>query len=265
MITISSINDLQTQVPERHPGSWYAAILAGLPHLLVGLLSGWSSLLTRSIDPEQRFSTIFGIGLAILVVVLLISAWRRGWPLWSASWFLYGTWIVLIILGQVIEKLNLEEYWRYTNATFFSWLIFCIIGYFSLSLKSKLHALLAIVFLFPFIGLAMLEFIPDDIEGWLAIALGLLTALASGAIVRIGDFRTALGLVLSVNITAGLALAYTSEYKMLDLPPEAPIHVTEFTNFIELLALYSIFGLVIVAMPFILRGLWNYGKRKLAP
>jgi hypothetical protein len=265
MTTISATDDLKMQAAAdaHQPGSWGAAILAGLPHLLAGLLSGWSGLLTQSIDPDQRIATILLFGLAILVTTLLIIAWRRGWPLWSASWYLYGTWIVLVVISQVIEKLNLEESWRYSSAMLLGWLIFCIIGYFSLSLKSKLHALLAIAFLFPFIGLASLEFIPDNIEGWLAIALGLLAALVSSAIVRIGDFRTALGLVLGDNLIAGLALAYTSEY-LLVLPPEAPTNIPQFSNFLERLILYSIFGLGIVALPFALRGLWSFGRRKLA-
>jgi hypothetical protein len=263
MTAISSTNEIQADRRERQPGSWGATILAGLPHLLAGLLSGWSGLLTQLIDPDQKFATIFLIGLAIQVITLLIIAWRRGWPLWSASWYLYGTWIVLVFFGQVIEKLNLEESWRYSFAMLLGWLIFCVIGYFSLSFKSKLHALLAIAFLFPFIGLALLEFIPDNIEGWLGIALGLLAALVSGAIVRIGNFRSALGLVLGINLIAGLALAYISEY-MPVFPPEAPIHIPKFSNFLELLVLYSIFGLGVVALPFVLRSLWNFGKSKFA-
>jgi hypothetical protein len=49
---------------------------------------------------------------------------------------------------------------------------------------------------------------------------------------------------------------------MLDLPPLAPPHVPQFEKFMTYLALYSIFGLGVVAFPFILRGLWNFGKRK---
>jgi len=265
MNTISASDGLKTQsTTEAHqPGSWGAVILAGLPHLLVGLLLGWSSLLTVSIDPDQKYATNLGIGLAILVIALLMIAWQRGWPLWSASWYLYGTWIVLVMLSQVIEKLDLRESWRYSSAMLLGWLIFCIGGYFSLSLKSKLHALLAIAFLFPFIGMAALEFIPDNIEGCLAITLGLLVALVSGVIVRKGNFRTALGLVLGVNIVSGLTLAYISEYLPV-FPTEITTHVPQFSNFIELLALYSIFGLGIVALPFILHGLWNFGKSKLA-
>jgi heme A synthase len=43
----------------------------------------------------------------------------------------------------------------------------------------------------------MLEFIPDPVEGWLAVSLGLLAAITAGVIVRLGEFRTALILVTS--------------------------------------------------------------------
>ena len=130
--------------------------------------------------------------------------------------------------------------------------------------KSRLHGLLSVAFLFPLLGVLFLEFIPNPIEGWLAISVGLLAAIATGAIVHISEFRQALGIVLGLNLVAGLAWAYIGEYKMLDLPPGIPAHIPKFGNFLELLALFSIFGLGVVTLPFILRGLWNFGRRKLA-
>lgn len=206
-----------------------------------------------------------GIELTLLVIGMLIYAWRRGWPLWSASWYLYGTWVVLVIIGLTIESLNLQDSWRYTNAMLLGWILLCIIGYFIVLSKSKLHGLLSVAFLFPLLSVTMLEFVPNPIEGWLAIGVGLLAALVAGTIVRIGELHPALGLVLGLNLAVGLAWAYIGEYKMLDLPPGIPAHVPKFSSFLELLALYSIFGLGIIALPFIIRGLWNFGRRKLAP
>ena len=145
---------------------------------------------------------------------------------------------------------------------FFGWILLCMIGYFVILTKSKIHGLLSVAFLFPLLGVMMLEFIPNPIEGWLAIGVGLLAALAVGAIVRVGELRLALGLVLGLNLAVGLAWAYISEYKMLDLPAGFPAHIPKFSNFLEMLALYSIFGLGVIALPFILRGLWNLGRRK---
>jgi hypothetical protein len=48
--------------------------------------------------PGRLASLLIGISLAFLVVATLIIAWRKGWPLWSASWFLYATWVIYAIL-----------------------------------------------------------------------------------------------------------------------------------------------------------------------
>lgn len=253
------------KIEERQPGTWGTAFLAGIPHLLMGLLIGAGKLGIFDIyQVSQTGNAIIGIGLALLVIGMLIYAWRHGWPLWSTSWYLYGTWVVLVILGLGIKRLDLEDSSRYANAMFLGWILLCIVGYFIILLKSKLHGLLSVAFLFPFLGVMFLEFIPNPIEGWLAIGLGLLTALTVASVVRIGKFQAGLWLILGVNVIAGLSLAYVGEYQMKDFPPGIPAHVPKFSNFLELLTLYSIFALGIIIAPFILRGLWNFGKRKLA-
>ena len=261
MNTLTESNGIQ--IKERQPGTWAAAFLAGLPHLLMGLLIGLGRLGIFDIyQVSQTGNVIIGIGLALLVIGVLIYAWRRGWPLWSASWYLYGTWVSLVVIDLTIESLNLEDSWRYTNAMFIGWILLCIVGYFVILSRSKLHGLLSVAFLFPMLSVMMLEFIPNPIEGWLALGMGLLAALAAGAIVRVGDFRLALGLVLGFNLAVGLVWAYIREYKMLDLPAGIPAHIPQFSNFLEMLALYCVFGLGIIALPFIFRSLWNFGRRK---
>lgn len=93
--------------------------------------------------------------------------------------------------------------------------------------------------------------------------MGLLTAPASGAIIRIGQFRTALVLVVEINAVAGLSLAYVDEYQIKDLPPGVRAHVPKFTSFLGLLVLYGISGLGVVVLLFILRSVWDFGRRRL--
>jgi hypothetical protein len=260
----TSTNSNGIHIRERQPGTWGTAFLAGLPHLLMGLLFGAGKLGIFDIyGVSQVGNAIVGIGLALLVVGMLIYAWRRGWPLWSASWYLYGTWVSLASIGLTIESLNLEESWRYTNALFIGWILLCMIGYFVILSRSKLHGLLSVAFLFPMLSLMMLEFVPNPIEGWLALGVGLLAALIAGAIARVGELRLALGSVLGVNLVVGLVWAYIGEYKMLDLPAGIPAHIPRFSSFLRMLALYSIFGLGLIALPFILRALWHFGRRRL--
>ncbi|MHA2429323.1 MAG: hypothetical protein ACXADB_14980, partial [Candidatus Hermodarchaeia archaeon] len=148
----------ETAQPLHTPGTWGEAILGGLPHALMGLLIGVGKFVTA--NGSYRFSQsvpiTIGVSLGILVVGLLIIAWRKGWPLWSASWYLYGTWMSVAIIGLVIEGLNLQESWRYTNALFLVWIALCLIGYFSILVNDRLRGLVSVAFLFPFLGLMML-------------------------------------------------------------------------------------------------------------
>ena len=262
MATISVSDERSAQFSASK--SWGAAILAGLPHFLMGLLIAIGKFLDPAARLNQNLAAIAGTILGLLVIGMLLFAWRRGWPLWSASWYLYGAWVTLAIINLTIDKLNLHDSWRYTNALFLICVLVCIVGYFALLQKSKLHGLLSIAFLFPLLSVQMIEFVPNPIEGWLAISLGLLSALAAGEIVRIGDFRFALLIVLGINLAAGVLWAYISEYKMLDLPAGIPAHIPQFGRFLEFFGFYAIFGLGIIILPFILRGLWNFGKNKLA-
>jgi len=260
MTVIADIENTQgnsSTHPEPWPGSWKAAFLAGLPHILMGLLIGIGKLLTTTTPrPSQTMSIIAGVSLMGLVVVVLLFAWRRGWPLWSASWYGYGTWTAMVLISFVISQLELDEDWRYSNALFLGWIGLCIIGYFYILSKDRLKALLAVAFLFPMLGIMFLEFVPDPIEGWLAIGLGLLTTLTAGAIVRLGHFPIGLRLALGVNLINGLSLAYVGEYQASDLPPGIP-HTPTFSNFAELLTLYLVPAFGLIGGPLLLRSLWK--------
>lgn len=251
-------------LPHR-PGSWQAAFLAGLPHILMGLLIGLSKFLTTATShPSRTASTIVGASLMGLVVAMLFFAWRRGWPLWSASWYGYGVWAAMALVSLAISQLELEESWRYTNALYLGWLGLWILGYFYLLAKDRLKALLAVAFLFPMFGILFLEFVPNPIEGWLAIGLGLLSALTSGAIVRRGDFRLGLRSALGVNVAIGLALAYVGEYQTADLPLSLQ-QTLSLSNFAGLLTLYLVLALGLIGGPLLLRNLWHSALTRVQP
>jgi hypothetical protein len=261
---ISSSNDDQSRDSDRQPITWRMTFLAGLPHLIMGMLIGVGKLgILEVYQVEETSNPIIGISLSLLVISILIFAWLRSWPLWSASWFFYGTWVSFGVIALTIENLNLEDSWRYTNILFLIWITICILGYFLLLAKSKMYGLLSVACLFPLLSITLFEFIPNPIEGWFAIGVGLLSAFTAGMIIRVGIFRNALAIVLGLNITVGLTWAYISEYKMLDLPSGIPAHIPRFLSFLQYLAVYSIFGIGVIAIPFLLRGLWYFGKRKL--
>lgn len=221
----------------------------------MGLLIGASRILSAATThPSQTMSIVAGGSLIGLVVIVLWFAWRRGWPLWSASWYGYGTWTVMALISFVSSQLELDEEWRFGYGLFVSWIGVCIIGYLYILSKDQLRALLTVAFLFPMLGIAFLEFVPAFIEGWLAIGLGLLTALTAGAIVRLEDLHIGLLLAFGTNLVTGLALAYVGEYQASDLPAHI-YHAPTSSNFAELLTLYSIVTLGIIGGPLLLRSL----------
>ena len=255
----NQINQQTASTTKHNPGSWGAAILAGLPHLLIPLIGIGNGIYQLS----QTALATLGTTLAVLVAIILLYAWRQKWPLWSASWYGYSLFILLAISTYVIVELDLNQSWRYTNALFLGWIAVWGIGYLYLFFRDRLRALLTIFFLIPLLGVMMLEFIPDPIEGWLAVSLGLLTALTAATIVRLGSYRVTLGLVIGVNLIAALVLAYIGEYKLLDLPPNAPPHTPQFLNFLALLTLYTLVALILMGTPYLIQGVINLGRRKL--
>jgi len=169
-----------------------ARVCGGLPHLLMGLLIGYGNLLTPPNYPTpQTLAILIGASLTLLVFAVLLYAWRCGWPLWSASWYGYGAWIFVAVLSLAIESLDLRDAWRFTNTLFLGWIAAWGIGYLYIFFHDRLKGLLMIFFFIPFLGVMALEFVPDPIQGWLAIGFGLFSALAAGAIIRRPNFRLA--------------------------------------------------------------------------
>jgi hypothetical protein len=248
---------------DERPGSWGAAFLAGLPLLLVGLLFGAGRIAGPAAPRPSQATIVVGVSfLALLVALVLAVAWRRRWPRWSASWYGYGAWLWLALPAYLVSRLDLPGSWRYFNALFLGWLALWAAGYLYLFFRDRLAALLSIFALIPLVGVTMLEFVPGPVEGWLAVGLGLLTALAAAIMVRLGTFRAALGLAIGVDLMACLALAYVDEYQMLELPRSIPAHTPAFASFLAHLAFYGAIALVLLAGPFLLQSLVRLGRRK---
>jgi hypothetical protein len=53
-----------------------------------------------------------------------------------------------VVLGLVIANLPLRDAWRYSDLLFLGWILLYVTGYIALLLKSRLHGLLAVAFLF---------------------------------------------------------------------------------------------------------------------
>lgn len=248
---------------ERQERGWGAAFLAGLPHLLMGLLICWGNFFAGSdAKSVQMISTLLGISLAGLVVFMIVRAAREDWPLWSASWYGYAAWIALAIVILLTNSIQYERMWVINLALLVGWLGAVLLGYLYLFAADRVQSLLAVVFLFPLFGLYFLEFIPNPIEGLLAIGTGSLTAVTAALIHRSGDYRRGLFYSLLLTLVLGVSFAYVGVYQANELPEFIPFD-PQFSDFTSMLGLYLAIGAVIYGLPPLVEWIWGFFPKKI--
>lgn len=204
-------------------GEWWAALLAGLPHLLYALV--WYGPLwfydvstyglTMLADPARDYPR-YGLtqlefgrqGFWALVILLCVIGLWRGTPRWSASWIGYG------LLGLLDRAVNVDPNLSLVSvALLLGWLALAAGGLFWLSRRDPLTGLLAILPLAPmaFWSLEM-DVVISNLEGFVYLPASLLVGLAAVFAVRTGSFRAGLWASLAVIVLAGLPIHYGSAY-----------------------------------------------------
>ena len=91
------------------PPSWWETTVAGFPYFLFALIVSSSALLFLFGQATGFFvSLLFSYGFIFLLLLVLIAAWWRGWPVWSAAWlgFLIFIFLVLFLPGQLNDLLG---------------------------------------------------------------------------------------------------------------------------------------------------------------
>lgn len=249
-----------TEPRDHQPGSLNEALLSGLPHILAALLISVENLSPQALMglAPSAYTLIAG-AVVMFYSGVLFFAYRKGWPLWSASWYLYVSWILLAFANFAVTNLIQGDSWRYLSLLLLAWVSVFIILYFRLYLKDPARALLSIAFTFPMLGTLLIEFVPDRIELSLAIGLGLACAGAAAAIVRSGSYQLAWRLIVVVNLAAGLLNAYVSEYQIRNFPFTGAVYTPSFTNFLTALAFQLAFTFSVLFLPM---GIWKAGVRK---
>lgn len=227
---------------EGTPGTWSAALLAGLPHLLYALtryiptflmladLNAANALadrlfqFTQSFPPawwlltrlarddywntSRAFIEIWSWAFTLFVLALALIAWRRGWPRWSATPLGY----VLIVLFEI--SLNI---WRDDRSTSLSAMI-VLTGYICLIVwwarRDTLAGLLAVLPLYPmFIWLLAMDGVRGTYgEGYYYLFVGMVMALVVGAAIRRGSLAFGLGLLVIALLVLGLGVGYASVF-----------------------------------------------------
>lgn len=237
---------------DEKPAGWPAALSGGLPHLLYALAlcltpilayvpflrldlfaALWAAVLKR-IPPAmwalhalarpsywsdtRIFYQSVQWGFDLLIVAGILFAWRRGWPVWSATWLGYG----ILALFDVLITAFPDGRVAYPMGAL--WLALTLGVYISQARRSPLGGLLVVL---PFSHMFAWYLASDGIAGTLPesfglIAAGLVLMLAVTAALRSGRLLHALGLALAVSLVVGLGFAYGQVYHSNAFTPPTP-------------------------------------------
>jgi len=242
-----------TNASGSQPGTWLETVFAGLSHLLYALALELPSLLWVLFNVSYNWRPP-RLAFWVLVGVMLIVGWRRGWPRWSGSWIGYGLVFVLDWSASLFPHGPVAHIARIV------WLTLVGVTYFWLARRDRLTGLLAVFPLVPmftaYIGLDVA--IETLIESPVFIGVGLLTALGAAAIVRLGSWRAGVWLALAVVLVTQIPVSYAGTYHSNLRPPYA-ISPTV-SNLIKGV-LGGLLAFVIFGAPLWLYALWQQRKR----
>jgi hypothetical protein len=217
------------------PPGWSQAFLGALPFLMILIVDALPKLLVGAgvSGPESAGMQVLNVVLAVLLggtfVLALVLAWRRGWPPWSASWYLFFAvlplgwlhWLLSTLLpGQVNSTLSGIEVYLVIP------LLMAGLLYWVARLDRLRGALAALPILYvlwlPNMEQTPRHIIPLKIEIVIKAASIALISLTIILIIRYGDWRTGLWAILATILAVGLQFSYAGIYYGGTLPFTAP-------------------------------------------
>jgi hypothetical protein len=151
------------------PPSWWETAITGFPYFLFALFASGSILIFLFGQSAGLLITLlFGYGFGFVFFLVLIIAWWRGWPVWSAAWlgFLFFILLVLFLPSQLVNLFG------QSSLTQPALMIVTEVG-FPLLWLAVLYVLLArwprvgLVAMLPTLGMAWimyLEFVPEGVQ-----------------------------------------------------------------------------------------------------
>jgi hypothetical protein len=225
--------DTGSLASENKPTSgWREITLAALPFLLILLeesiprLLVAVGLLTWESDAMGILNPAMGIlGAAILLVTFFVG-WRRKWPDWSASWYMFFVIIPVVFLQWLVTSLINDERSSYIFSQellfYFIVPVSVAVLLYAVTRLDRRRGLLAAFPLLYFLWSPNLEFVADPIEVAIKIASTILISLAVIALMRQADWRVGLYAVLLANLGVGFLYSYAGIFYGGMLPFSAP-------------------------------------------
>lgn len=180
------------------------AFLAALPHLLMS-----SAFFGVSVAFGGRGMPWYPFFLVVVLVVALLYAWRREWPLWSGSWAGYGLLLIAVPLFMVLMRTGAN------GDRFF--ILVLMVGCILIALRYPLHAVLT--------SLPLLVFLPrlfafEQLSGGNLVwgAIFVLLAIISAMIVCNRGRRAVIAVIL-FHLLAGAAITLGNFFLPYNLGP----------------------------------------------
>jgi hypothetical protein len=216
------------------PG-WDQAFLGALPFVMILILEGLPKLLVwagvfglQSVGAQVLNIVLAALGGGTLLLMLGL-AWRRRWPLWSASWYpvfwmlpvLLLPWLLSSVLpGRVSSTMSEIELYLVIPLSI-AGLLYWVTRLDRL--RGSLAALPVLYLLwFPNMEQTPRHIIPLHIEMLIKAASIALISITIMLIVRNGDWRTGLWSILATTLAVGLQFSYAGIYYGGTLPFTAP-------------------------------------------
>ena len=211
--------------------SWREVFLAILPFLLVLLGEGLPMLLVEIglLAWEDAAMRVLNIAITVLLVACLLGgfilAWRRRWPLWSATWYLFFCIPPLMLLVGLVSWLTQGQLSFTISQDAFIYLVIPLIVAVLLYAATRLNPLRGLLTALPVIYLLWLpdmEMVADSIELAVEVPSIVLICMTIAFILRRGEWRPALFAILAMNLAVGALFATAGIYYGGMLPFTAP-------------------------------------------
>lgn len=153
----------------------------------------------------------------VLVVILLLISWRRGWPRWAAVWVGF---FLVVVADNLIDFSPSGVFPGIISVP--AWLLLVALVVFWQAQRDALKGFLAVL---PITPMMFWLFSMDGIignEGPYYILIGILMALGVGLVVRSGKMKVALGVMLPLILVISLGVNFGTVYHSNDTFPWKP-------------------------------------------
>jgi hypothetical protein len=205
---------------------WGASFMAGLPHLLIGVIIVSTEVVYQLSRMTQNVFSIFFVAIfSLFLIGVVIYNRSKGWKSWAASWIVYMFIMAILILSQVANAIPhsiiKNNAWVSEAQTLILPLVLAYLLY-KIACKDRLWGLLAAVVPMAMFWFLFLEFVPTLQKAMAWMWIMFLAFIATVLMLRTKRFSTALLLAMAVPVLGGFPFTYLGVYMGGSLPFSEP-------------------------------------------